>query len=134
MKRRHAQLMEAIDGLGKYAEDLCRALVRTNTVNRYAGGVTGNETDGQKIFGRELDRLGFDTRFFEPPPDVYAKAGVLGPGNRSFAGRNNLVGVRSFGNGAAKGQTGVGIGPLDRVGFPGGTVDPVGAAGRGGGR
>ncbi|NLE66733.1 MAG: M20 family metallopeptidase [Lentisphaerae bacterium] len=132
MKRRHAQLMEAIDGLGKYAEDLCRALVRTNTVNRYAGGVTGNETDGQKIFGRELDRLGFDTRFFEPPPDVYAKAGVLGPGNRSFAGRNNLVGVRSFGNGAAKGKTVVWNGHMDTVGIQGMTVDPFGAECRGG--
>lgn len=127
MKTWQARLIEAIDGLEEYAADLCRELVRVNTVNRYAGGVTGNESDGQKILGRELAGLGFDTRLFEPPPDVYAKAGVLGPRNRSFAGRNNLVGVRSWETGKARGKTIVWNGHMDTVGIQGMTVDPFGA-------
>lgn len=128
MKPWQTRLIESIDSFEGYAADLCRELVRVNTVNRYAGGVTGNETDGQKILERELTGMGFATRLFEPPPDVYEKAGVLGPKNRSFSGRNNLVGVRSFGaGGVAAGKTIVWNGHMDTVGIQEMTIDPFGA-------
>lgn len=79
---------------------MCRALVRINTVNPYAGGgQTGSELAGQAFIKPILEEAGGAARLFEPPPDIYHRMGVLGPADRNWEGRPNLVTEFDFGPG-----------------------------------
>ncbi|MCP4639828.1 MAG: M20/M25/M40 family metallo-hydrolase [bacterium] len=93
-------VIDEVDRLTDEAVDLCRSLVRINTVNPYAGaGPTGSEGDGQAHIQRILESLGGNTRLFEPPPDIYDRMGVIGPRGRSWKGRPNLVTEFDYGPG-----------------------------------
>lgn len=117
--------MQTVDCLQPYAVRVCSELVQANTVNPYAGGPTGNETDGQKIVERELRSLGFTTTLFETPPGIYIRADVLGPNNRSHAGRMNLVGRLKA---KEAGKTIVLNGHMDTVGILEMTIPPFAGA------
>lgn len=117
-------ILRAVEALEPYAVALCAELVRTNTVNPYAGGLTGNEADGQRILARELQALDFTVTTCDPPPGLYEKVGVLGPRNRSHAGRPNLVGRWSA---PRPGRTIVLNGHMDTVGIQEMTIEPFGA-------
>lgn len=104
--------------------DLCRELVRTNTVNRYSGDppeLCGNETAGQDILEPILRALGARTERFECPPDIYERMGVLGPGGRDFSGRANLAARVEFGGGGPEIVLQV---HMDTVGVSGMTIPP----------
>lgn len=122
-------VIEAVDRLENEAVELCRALVRVNSVNPYAGGPEGGEAKAQRVLEGELKRLGFDTRLFEPPSGVYRKAGVLGPKDRSHVGRPNLVGELRFGEG---GKAVVLNGHIDTVGIADMVIEPFKAEARDG--
>ena len=104
---------------------MCRRLVRIPTVNPYSGDSTaGCEKAGQLFLQPILKRLGGRTRLFAPPPDIYARMGVLGPKNRSFEDRPNLVAEFDFGR---PGRQIILNGHMDTVGAAGMEFDPFAA-------
>ena len=85
-------VMQEVDNLTDEMVEMCRSLVRINTVNPYAGAEpTGLEKHGQEFLKPILEDMGGKTRLFEPPPDIYERMGVIGPKGRSWRDRPNLV-------------------------------------------
>lgn len=111
------------EALGEQAVELAQALVRVNTVNRHSGDAQpGNEAHGQRILEPLLNELGARTELFDCPADIYARMGVLGPRDRDFSDRPNLVAELTFGAG---GPAIVLQGHMDTVGAEGMTLgDP----------
>ena len=92
---------------------LAQALVRINTVNRHSGDPhPGNEGEGQRLLLPLLRELGARTELFDCPADVYDRLGVLGPRDRDFRDRPNLLAELEFGAG---GPTVVLQGHMDTV-------------------
>ena len=86
------EVTREVDNLTDEMVEMCRSLVRINTINPYAGGkLTGLEKNGQEFIKPILEEMGGKTRLFEPPPDIYERMGVVGPKNRSWKDRPNLV-------------------------------------------
>lgn len=101
---------------------LAQALVRANTVNPYSGDPTwGNEANGQAILEPVLRDLGARIERFDCPPDVYQRAGVLGPRGREFAGRPNLQAELVF---SESGPRVVLQAHMDTVGVSDMTIEP----------
>ena len=115
---------EKVRELSEEIVSLCRDLVRINTVNPYSGDPEpGGELEGQRFLEPILRDLGAETRTFQPPEGIYSKMGVLGPEDRVFKDRPNLVGVWDFG----EGPTLVINGHMDTVAVSGMTVPPFSA-------
>ncbi len=121
------EVVAQVDKLADEAVELCRSLVRINTVNPYAGaGTTGLEIEGQRHLEPILQGLGGKTRLFEPPPDIYERMGVIGPKGRSWADRPNLVTEFDLGarpDGSA-GKRVIFNSHMDTVGVEGMAFDP----------
>lgn len=82
-------------------------------MNPYSGGkITGNEAAGQEFIKEKLEALGAPCRLFEPPADVYGRAGILGPEDRKFSGRPVLASEIAF---SPAGKTVVLNGHIDTV-------------------
>lgn len=95
-----AEISRAVDNLKPEMVEMCRSLVRINTVNPYAGAApTGLEKDGQEFLKPILEDMGGVVRLFEPPPDIFERMGVLAPKGRSWKDRPNLVTEFDFGPG-----------------------------------
>jgi acetylornithine deacetylase len=95
--------------------DLCRQLVQTNTVNPYSGDAApGGEAAGQELLAPRLRELGAEVVLFDCPDDIYTRTGILGPRNRNFHERPNLVATFDFGG---DGPTIVINGHMDTVGI-----------------
>jgi len=118
-------ILEQVEALRDEEVDLCRSLVRINTVNPYSGDPeTALEKQGQACLEPILRSLGADTNLFEPPADIYQRMGVLGPKVRSFVDRPNLVAKFDFGG---KGPTLIVNGHMDTVGVSDMSIDPFSA-------
>ncbi|CAA9248872.1 MAG: Acetylornithine deacetylase [uncultured Chloroflexi bacterium] len=88
------------EALGPHAIELTQALVRLNTVNRHSGDAhPGNEGHGQRLIRPLLEELGARTELFDCPADVYTRLGVLGPRDRDFSDRPNLLAELAYGAG-----------------------------------
>lgn len=86
------EVLREVDRLTEEMVELCRSLVRINTVNPYAGAEpTGLEKHGQEFLKPILEAMGGKTCLFEPPPDIYRQMGVIGPKGRAWKDRPNLV-------------------------------------------
>ncbi|NOZ23469.1 MAG: M20/M25/M40 family metallo-hydrolase [Planctomycetes bacterium] len=86
------EVVQEVERLTDDLVEMCRELVKINTVNPYAGAEpTGLEKDGQEFIQPILEGMGGKTRLFEPPPDIYKQMGVIGPKGRSWQDRPNLV-------------------------------------------
>jgi len=118
------QVARRAEQLGAQAIELAQALVRTNTVNRHSGDAKpGNEGDGQRLLSPLLQSLGCRLDWFDCPQDIYARMGVLGPRDRDFSDRPNLIAELAFGTG---GPTIVLQGHMDTVGIEGMSMpDPL---------
>jgi acetylornithine deacetylase len=100
---------------------LTQALVRVNTVNRHAGDARpGSEAAGQRLLAPLLQELGARVEQFDCPSDVYQRLGVLGPRDRDFSDRPNLLAEIAYGAG---GPTVVIQGHMDTVGVDDMTLD-----------
>src|SRR5436309_3345876 len=100
-----------------HALQLAQALVRANTVNRHSGDAApGNEANGQRLLQPLLQEIGARVELFDCPPDIYQRMGVLGPRDRDFRDRPNLLALLEFGAG---GPTIVLQGHMDTVGAEG---------------
>jgi acetylornithine deacetylase len=86
------EVMREVENRTDEMVEMCRSLVRINTVNPYAGDEpTGLEKAGQEFIKPILEEMGGKTRLFEPPPDIFERIGVIGPKGRSWKDRPNLV-------------------------------------------
>jgi len=89
--------------------------VQTNTVNPYSGDAApGGEAAGQEILAPLFREMGAQVDLFDCPDDVYGRTGVLGPADRDFGGRPNLVAAFDFGG---EGPAIVINGHMDTVGI-----------------
>ncbi len=119
------KIMNEVEALSDELVELCRELVRTNTVNPYSGDPNfGSEAAGQRILKPVLENMGARVRLFEPPEGVYSKMGVLGPKERDFKGRPNLVAEFDFGR---PGKRIIINGHMDTVAASGMSIDPFSA-------
>lgn len=93
-----------IDYLDEQAETLAgifTELIRIPTVNPYSGDPQpSGEGNGQRYLRERLIEAGGQTEWIPVPPDIYQQAGIIGPRQRSWAGRDNLVGRFRFGDGS----------------------------------
>lgn len=75
-------------------------LVAIPTVNPYSGDASaGTEARGQDWIEGRFKQLGGSVRRVPVPGDVYERGGVIGPADRSWDGRENVVSEWTFGNG-----------------------------------
>jgi acetylornithine deacetylase len=110
-----------VAALEQEAIQLAQALVRAHTVNRHSGDSTpGNEGNGQRLLAPLFQELGYRVEQFDCPPDIYRRMGVIGPHDRDFSDRPNLVAEHSFGAG---GPTIILQAHMDTVGIEGMTLD-----------
>ena len=116
------RILKQIELLSDEMVELCQALVRVNTVNPYSGDANpGNETNGQVILKPILEEMGAAVRTFETPVGIYEMMGVIGPKNREFAERQNLVAEFDFGSG---GKRVILNGHMDTVSTTGMKIEP----------
>lgn len=105
--------------------DTLSQLVQTKTTNPYSGDrEPSGEAAGQQLLAEMLSELEPRLDLFDCPDDIYARLGVLGPEERSFAGRPNLVAIFELG---APGPTVVVNGHMDTVGIDNMSIEPLGA-------
>lgn len=103
--------------------DLTRQIIRIKTVNPYSGDDSAHiETEGQNFIEQVFQSMGAKTRRVPVPADVYTRGGMIGPKNRSWANRENVVAEWTLGNG--KGPTILLNNHMDTVGTAGMTIDP----------
>jgi len=121
-----------VDRLSDFLEDnrdelvttLAR-LVRTETTNPYSGDANpSGEAAGQEVLAELISDLGAEVQLFDCPADIYDRMGVLGPRNRCFEGRPNLVADLRL---PAPGPTIVINGHMDTVGVDNMTIPPLAA-------
>ncbi|MFW5867398.1 MAG: M20 family metallopeptidase [Armatimonadota bacterium] len=75
-------------------------LVRIDTRNPYSGDADApGEAAGQEYLEPVLRQMGAGTRMFDCPDDIYERMSVIGPADRDFSGRPNLVAEWDFGDG-----------------------------------
>jgi len=99
--------------------------VRIDTRNPYCGDREwGGEKAGQEYLRPLLQEMGAKTTLLECPADIYQRMGVIGPAQRDFTDRPNLVGKWNFGG---EGPTVIINGHMDTVGAEGMTIDPFAA-------
>lgn len=105
--------------------ELCRELCRINTVNPYSGDrAPAGEVRGQEFLAARLRELGGRVTTVLCPADIYARMGVLGPRDRDFGGRPNVVAEWDFGR---PGPRILLNGHMDTVGVDGMTIPPFAA-------
>jgi len=79
--------------------DTLAQLVRIPTVNPYSGDPhPAGEAEGQRFFRELMRDAGGETEFLSVPADVYRQSGILGPRERVWNGRENLLGRFAFGD------------------------------------
>ena len=103
-------------------------LIRIDTRNPYSGDRDApGEIAGQAYLEPILRDLGARTRLFDCPPDIYDRMDVIGPANRDFTGRPNLIGEWDFGARAGDGPRVIVNGHMDTVGAEGMEIEPFSA-------
>jgi acetylornithine deacetylase len=89
----------------------------TSARSRESGSDSYGELVGQEFVATELRGLGANVRMFEPPPDTFERANVIGPKQRSWVNRPNVVAEWVFGDG--DGPSVIVMGHIDTVGVLG---------------
>lgn len=118
-------LLQAVRRNQQCIIELCRELCRISTVNPYSGDRNpAGELKGQEFLAGRLRELGARVSTVNCPVDIYERMGVLGPQDRDFGGRPNVVAEWDFGR---PGPRIVINGHMDTVGVDGMTIDPFGA-------
>jgi acetylornithine deacetylase len=96
-------ILSHLEGRGAEIASALQELVGIPTVNPYSGDPQpSGEAAGQEWAAERMRELGGEVRRVPVPPDVYARAGLLGPRDRDWTGRENLVGRFAFGSGRTK--------------------------------
>ncbi len=94
---------------------LLQALIHIKTTNPYSGDAEpGGERGGQEYLRPIIEAMGGQIDMFDCPDDIYAQTDVVGPANRDFHNRPNLVATWDFGG---DGPTIIINGHMDTVGI-----------------
>jgi len=116
-------LLATVDSLQESLIERTADLVRIPTVNPYSGDASAaTEAPGQEWITRQFERLGARVFRVPVPPDVYQRGGVIGPPDRSWEGRDNVVAEWRIGSG--HGPTILLNDHMDTVGTEGMEFDP----------
>ncbi len=103
MSGSQAAVLSVLEAASEEIGETLSALVRIPTTNPYSGDPDpSGEAGGQKFAAERMKALGGEVEFVPVPGDVYARAGILGPRERDWTGRQNLIGRFRFGSGATK--------------------------------
>ncbi|HPO09860.1 MAG TPA: M20/M25/M40 family metallo-hydrolase [bacterium] len=131
MTSEHESMLSCcLDALEEESIDLCRRLIRINTVNPYAGEKhCGSEAAGQDVIEEVLRNLrpAATIERFDAPDDVYEQAGFIGPKGRNFRGRPIVTADWDFGSVNGKSPSIILNDHIDTVGVEGMTIDPFSA-------
>lgn len=74
-------------------------LIRIETTNPYSGDAhPAGEKAGQEYLRPVLEQMGARIDMFDCPDDIYERTKVIGPRNRNFSDRPNLVATWDFGD------------------------------------
>jgi len=123
MTAAEASFIAVVESLQEQQVAWTRELVSIPTVNPYSGdGSAGIETAGQDHVEDLCRQLGGDVRRVPVPPDVYARGGAIGPPDRCWDGRDNVVAEWTFG--AGDGPTIILNTHMDTVGAEGMSIPP----------
>ncbi|MFA6107171.1 MAG: M20/M25/M40 family metallo-hydrolase [Candidatus Latescibacterota bacterium] len=100
MDAEERDLLKRVESLQDRLVAWTRELVAIPTVNPYSGDDSaGTERPGQDWIEARLRAMGAQVRRLPVPPDVYARGGIIGPANRRWEGRENVVGEWVLGSG-----------------------------------
>jgi len=100
LTKSEAALLETVESLRDALIERTAELVRIPTVNPYSGDASAAiETPGQEWIARRFEELGAKVSRVPVPPDVYERGGVIGPRDRSWEGRDNVVAEWVLGSG-----------------------------------
>ena len=120
------KLVSLLDQREQRTIGLLQDLVRINTSNPYSGDVNpGGEKAGQELLRPLLEDMGAHIHMFDCPDDIYERNKVIGPKNRDFTDRPNLVATWDFGG---DGPTVIVNGHMDTVGIDTYQGDPLSGA------
>ncbi len=108
-------LLQVVDAQAADAVSMLADLVSIETTNPYSGDVSpAGEKAGQEYLRPVLEEMGAQVEMFDCPDDIYERSNVIGPRNRNFADRPNLVATWEFG---AHGPSIILNGHMDTVGI-----------------
>ena len=94
------ELIERIESLRETLFAWTAELVAIPTVNPYSGDDSaGSEAVGLDWFADRCRAMGASVRRVPVPPDVYERGGMIGPRDRSWEGRDNVVAGWTLGTG-----------------------------------
>lgn len=124
MNRHEIEVLSTAAALQQQQLRWTRDLIAIPTVNPFSGDSSaGIETAGQEWFAGQCRALGGKVSFIPVPEDIYARANVIGPADRHWQGRPNVVSEWTFGTGTG-GPTVILNTHMDTVGTDGMTLDP----------
>lgn len=116
-------LLETVKSLQRRLVDMTAKLVAINTVNPYSGDDSAHiETEGQNFIDDVFQSMGAATRRVPVPEDVYDRGGMIGPLNRDWTDRENVIAQWTLGDGS--GPTILLNNHMDTVGTAGMTIAP----------
>jgi len=123
MTENENRLLTNVCGLEPKLLDLTQQLIRIRTVNPYSGDDSAHiETEGQDFIEQVFRSMGATTRRVGVPEDVYARGGMIGPKNRNWKDRENVIAEWTLGDGT--GPTILLNNHMDTVGTAGMSIDP----------
>ncbi len=94
------KLLDTIEAREDAIISLLADLVQIDTTNPYSGDVDpAGEKAGQEYLAPILEEMGGQIDMFDCPDDIYERTDVIGPENRDFSDRPNLVATWEFGDG-----------------------------------
>lgn len=101
MKNWDQAILDCLDEQTESLAGMLAELIRIPTVNPYSGDShPAGEGAGQCYLRERMIEVGGNPEWVPVPPDIYLRAGVLGPRRRSWDGRANLLGRFRFGDGS----------------------------------
>jgi len=117
------ELLNVIDESEEEIYSLLQDLVRINTTNPYSGDANpGGERPGQEYLAPILEAMGANIEMFDCPDDIYERTSVIGPKDRNFSDRPNIVATWDFGG---DGSTIIVNAHMDTVGIDTFAGDPL---------
>lgn len=94
------KLLDSINDREDEIISLLQDLVKIDTTNPYSGDVSpAGEKAGQEYLAPVLEAMGGEIDMFDCPDDIYERTDVIGPADRDFSDRPNLVATWDFGEG-----------------------------------
>ena len=117
------KLLEALKLFEPKLVKMAGKLVAINTVNPYSGDDSAHiETEGQDFIEKVFQSMGAAIHRVPVPDDIYEQGGLIGPENRSWTNRENVIAQWTLGDGS--GPTILLNNHMDTVGTAGMSIDP----------